>query len=162
FSMEDLVASRRPGFRLPDGLADRLTFLQTPSDLCAHLLARRHGLERPPILHVSACAAGTDAIGAAFRAVATGHADFMLPGATVHAEIAGYGNSFDAHGISEPHPEAKGAVAAMSRALADAGLEPGAIDAVSAHGTSTPKNDPVETLALRRLLGERARSVPVF
>ena len=83
-------------------------------------------------------------------------------GASIHAEILGYGTSFDAHGISEPHPEGRGALAAMSRALADAGLSPDDIDVVSAHGTSTPKNDVVETLALRRLLGSRAPKVPVF
>src|SRR5262249_2697966 len=77
------------------------------------------------------------------------------------AEVAGYGCSFDACGISEPHPEGRGAHQAMSRALAEAEIGPEAIDAVNAHGTSTPKNDPVETLALKRLLGPRAHEVPV-
>ena len=84
-----------------------------------------------------------------------------LRGATIHAEIVGYGNSFDAHGISEPHPEGRGAWQAMSRALRDAELTPDAIDCVNAHGSSTPKNDVMETLALKRLLGERAARVPV-
>jgi 3-oxoacyl-[acyl-carrier-protein] synthase II len=83
-------------------------------------------------------------------------------GATIHAEIAGFGNSFDAHGISEPHPEGRGAHQAMTRALADAGIGPKRIDAVNAHGSSTPKNDVMETLALKRLLGERAKRVPVI
>jgi 3-oxoacyl-[acyl-carrier-protein] synthase II len=82
-------------------------------------------------------------------------------GAFIHAEISGYGCSFDAHGISEPHPEGRGAYQAMSRALHDAGLTPESIDAVNAHGTSTSKNDPVETLAIRRLFGEKAKEIPV-
>jgi 3-oxoacyl-[acyl-carrier-protein] synthase II len=82
-------------------------------------------------------------------------------GARVRAEIVGYGNSFDAHGISEPHPEARGAYQAMAAALAEAAVSPEQIDAVNAHGTSTPKNDVVETAALKRLLGERARRVPI-
>ena len=51
---------------------------------------------------------------------------------------------------------------AMSRALADARLVASDIDAVNAHGTATPKNDPVETLALKRLLGDRAPKVPIM
>jgi 3-oxoacyl-[acyl-carrier-protein] synthase II len=82
-------------------------------------------------------------------------------GATPLAEVLGYGCSFDAHGISEPHPEGRGAFDAMARALEDARLSPADVDVVNAHGTGTPKNDPVETLALKRLLGERARRVPV-
>jgi 3-oxoacyl-[acyl-carrier-protein] synthase II len=82
-------------------------------------------------------------------------------GATIFAEVAGYGNSFDAWGISEPHPEGRGAYQSMARALADARIGPEEIDCINAHGTSTWKNDPVETLAIKRLLGERARNVPV-
>jgi 3-oxoacyl-[acyl-carrier-protein] synthase II len=223
FAMEDLVRSKRPGFALPQALPDRLGFMQTPSDLCVHLMAREYGLGKPPLVHVSACAAGTDAIGSAYRLIATGRRRFMLAGgtdsmlnplgvagfcaltatttrneeptrasrpfdrtrdgfvmgegagvlvlerlddalargATIHAEIAGYGNSFDAHGISEPHPEGRGAFQAMRRALDDAGIGPERIDSINAHGTGTPKNDPAETLALKRLLGERAYRVPV-
>ena len=84
--------------------------------------------------------------------------DAMARGATILAEIRGYGSSLDAHGISEPHPEGRGAEQAMRRAIDDAGIAPDAIDAVNAHGTGTPKNDPAETLALKRLLGERAHA----
>ena len=82
-------------------------------------------------------------------------------GATLHAEVCGYGSSFDAHAISEPHPEGRGAFLAMSRALEDGGIDPAEVDCVNAHGTSTPKNDIVETLALKRLLGDRAQRVPI-
>src|SRR5436190_19170270 len=87
--------------------------------------------------------------------------DAVKRGAHIHAEICGYGNSFDAHGISEPHPDGRGALQAMQRALADAQIEPSEIDCINAHGTSTPKNDPVETLAIKRLFGPRAYEVPI-
>lgn len=223
FSMEHLARWHRGARELPTTLPDRLTYLQTPADLALPLLAIRHGLGRPPLMHVSACAAGSDALGAAMHMVRSGRRRWMLAGgsdsmvnplglagfcrlqalstrndapeaasrpfdegrdgfvlgegagilvlereedarargAVPLAEIAGYGASFDAHGISEPHPEGRGAWQAMSRALADACIAPADVDAVNAHGTSTPKNDPVETLALKRLLGDRAREVPV-
>ena len=222
FSLEDMFAYRG-GRPIPEGLAERLNFIQSPSDLCVPLISERFGLTAPPLTHVSACAAGTDAVGSAYRLIASGRRDWVLAGgtdsminplgvggfckiqamttrndeparacrpfdrardgfilgegagalvlepleaavergATIHAEVAGYGNSFDAHGISEPHPEGRGAYDAMSRALEDAGIRPDEVDCVNAHGTSTPKNDPVETLAIKRLLGGRAAQVPV-
>ena len=80
FSMEDMVLFRRPGFALPATLAGRLTFLQTPSDLCVHLIAKRYEVQTPPVTHVSACAAGTDAIGTAFRMIRAGRRDWMFAG----------------------------------------------------------------------------------
>jgi 3-oxoacyl-[acyl-carrier-protein] synthase II len=82
-------------------------------------------------------------------------------GATIFAEIAGYGNSFDAWGISEPHPEGRGAYQAMERAIKDAGVTVQEIDCINAHGTSTVKNDPAETAAIKTLFGERAYTIPV-
>ncbi|MFL5896599.1 MAG: beta-ketoacyl-[acyl-carrier-protein] synthase family protein [Thermoleophilaceae bacterium] len=82
-------------------------------------------------------------------------------GATVLAEIAGYGATSDAHHLTAPHPEGAGAERAIRLALADAGVEAGDVDYVNAHGTSTPLNDRTETLALKRALGERASDVPV-
>ncbi len=82
-------------------------------------------------------------------------------GATVYAELAGYGASADAFHITQPEPEGTGAVLAMEAALADAG-EPGeAVDYVNAHGTSTPLNDASETRALKKVLGDHAYEVPV-
>ena len=222
FSMDDLAAKRR-GRPVPEPIAERAVYLQTPSDLCVSMLADRFELRAPPLTHVSACAAGTDAIGSAFRMIASGRRRWMMAGgadsminplgvagfcsigatstanddpprasrpfdlrrsgfvlgegagvlilerledarmrgAEVHAEIRGYGASFDAHGISEPHPAGRGAFQAMSRALAEAQVDPDQIDCINAHGTATPKNDPVETLAIKRLFGRRAYDIPV-
>ena len=71
------------------------------------------------------------------------------------------GTPRDAFRITEVHPEGAGALRAMQRALADAGMAPADVEYVNAHGTSTAINDPVETAAIRRLLGERAGEVPV-
>ena len=223
FRMEDLVAHDAPGFQMPEDRKERLSFMQTPSDLALSIVSHRLGLTRPPVAHVSACAAGTDALGHAMRMVRRGSWDFALAGGTdsmvnplgvagfctlqatstrneepakasrpfdrtrdgfvmgegagvlvlermdralsrgaeILGELRGYGSSLDAHGISEPHPEGRGAAAAMSRALLDAGLSPEEIDAINAHGTSTPKNDPVETLAIKSVFGARARTIPV-
>jgi len=82
-------------------------------------------------------------------------------GANVLGELLGYGESADAYRITDVHPEGAGAVLAMQRALSDAGLSPDAVEYVNAHGTSTPTNDPAETLAIKQVLGPRAKSVPV-
>jgi 3-oxoacyl-(acyl-carrier-protein) synthase len=66
FSMDDAIA-KQAGAELPIERRERLTFLQTPSDLCVSVLAARFALTAPPATHVSACAAGTDAIGSAAR-----------------------------------------------------------------------------------------------
>jgi 3-oxoacyl-[acyl-carrier-protein] synthase II len=85
----------------------------------------------------------------------------LARGAQPLGELVGYGSSLDAHGISEPHPEGRGAAQAMARALADANLEATAISAINAHGTATPKNDPLETLAIHRVFGQHARNIPI-
>jgi 3-oxoacyl-[acyl-carrier-protein] synthase II len=83
-------------------------------------------------------------------------------GATILAELAGYGSTADAHHLTAPDPEGGPAAQAISLALADAGLAPAEIDYVNAHGTSTPLNDPAETAALKRALGEaQAKQIPV-
>jgi len=82
-------------------------------------------------------------------------------GATIYAELAGYGASADAYHLTAPEPEAKGAVRAMRAALADAQLPPEAIQLVNAHGTSTPLNDVVETGAIKTVFGDHARKLAV-
>jgi 3-oxoacyl-[acyl-carrier-protein] synthase II len=75
-------------------------------------------------------------------------------GGRVHARLAGYGMTTDAHHVTAPHPEGEGMIHAMEQALADAGLPPSAVGYVNAHGTGTPQNDRAEALALRRVFGE--------
>lgn len=82
-------------------------------------------------------------------------------GATVLAELAGFGASSDAHHPTAPHPEGRGAAEAVRACLDDAGVEPRAVDHINAHGTGTPAGDAVELLALEAALGEHARSTPI-
>jgi 3-oxoacyl-[acyl-carrier-protein] synthase II len=82
-------------------------------------------------------------------------------GAHILAEVAGYGATADAHHVTQPHPEGAGAVAAMRAALADAGETPEAVGYVNAHGTSTPLNDAIETLAIHTVFAPAAASLAV-
>lgn len=75
-------------------------------------------------------------------------------GANIIAEVAGYGYTCDAHHITAPDPNGKGAIASMREAIADAGLEPSDIDYVNAHGTSTPLNEVVESMAINEIFGK--------
>jgi 3-oxoacyl-[acyl-carrier-protein] synthase II len=77
------------------------------------------------------------------------------------AVLAGAGSSCDAHHMTAPDPSGTGAAAALSAALADAGLAPGEIDFVNVHGTGTPLNDAAEWRALERVFGERAGEIPL-
>jgi 3-oxoacyl-[acyl-carrier-protein] synthase II len=82
-------------------------------------------------------------------------------GARILAEVVGYGTTCDAHHITAPSPGGVGGAEAMRLALADARLEPEAVDYVNAHGTSTQANDSNETAAIKSALGEHARRTPV-
>ncbi|MDQ3956509.1 MAG: beta-ketoacyl-ACP synthase II [Actinomycetota bacterium] len=81
--------------------------------------------------------------------------------APVLAELGGYGATSDAYHVTQPDPEGMGATTAMIAAMADAGIEPGDVDYVNAHGTSTPYNDRIETLTIKNALGNEAKRVPV-
>ena len=81
--------------------------------------------------------------------------------AQIIAEIAGFGMTCDAYHITAPDPEGEGAGRAMSLALSDAGLNPEDIGYVNAHGTSTKLNDKIETLSMKRALGNHAKKVMV-
>jgi 3-oxoacyl-[acyl-carrier-protein] synthase II len=82
-------------------------------------------------------------------------------GAKIYCELVGYGVSADAYHMTAPPEDGEGGFRAMRNALKDAGLESGAIDYINAHGTSTPLGDVAETVAVKRLLGERAKKVAV-
>ena len=207
--------------QLPHRLDGRL--LQTPLDTAAEILGDRFGFLGGRFTNCSACAAGAQSVGEAFRLLRRGDVDLALAGATdsmlnplglggfsllrvlsaendapqracrpfdasrkgtvlgegaaflvlerlddalsrgarCYAEVLGYGSSMDGYRVSDPEPSGQGAVRSMTAAMADAGLEPPQIDCVSAHGTGTPKNDVVETSAIKEVLGPRAYEVPV-
>jgi 3-oxoacyl-[acyl-carrier-protein] synthase II len=193
-----------------------------PNMAAAHISILHHAMG-PNNTIVTACAAGTQAVGEAFRLIARGDADVMLAGgcdsrldplllvaynamntvsrssrppaevsrpfdgerdgfvmgegaavlvleslqrarrrkATIYAEVTGYGTSFDAYGITRPEPEGKGAALAMRAALREAKVDPADVDYINAHGTSTRLNDLMETVAVKRVFGHRAPSIPM-
>ena len=82
-------------------------------------------------------------------------------GAPIYAEVAGFGTSNDAHHMTAPLPDGAQAARSIRMALDDAHVTPGEIGYVNAHGSSTPLNDPTETLAIKRVFGDRAYATPV-
>ena len=184
----------------------------------AGMLAIDYGIYGPSTTITTACAAGCDAIGYAFRMIRRGELDAALTGgaesiitsvavggfeqakatstseektprpfdknrdglivgegaavlvlesldharargATVLGEVIGYGQTTDAYHITAPAEGGEGAARAMRLALQDAGIEPGEIDYISAHGTGTDLNDKYETMAVKSALGEAAYDV---
>ena len=85
----------------------------------------------------------------------------LARGARIYAELAGYGETADAYHVTAPAPGGEGAARCMSAALATAGLGPGDIDYVNAHGTSTKSNDLAETQAIRSVFGDKADDVAI-
>lgn len=82
-------------------------------------------------------------------------------GATILAEMIGYGRTSDAFHITAPEPSGKGAARAMELAIRDAGLTPQDISYINAHGTSTKLNDKVETLAIKTIFKDHAKNIPI-
>jgi 3-oxoacyl-[acyl-carrier-protein] synthase II len=82
-------------------------------------------------------------------------------GAVIYAEVLGLGSSFDAYAVTKPDPEARGAIRAIRWALREARVDPQDVDYINAHGTSTRLNDLVETVAVKRVFGPAARTLPV-
>jgi len=187
------------------------------------LIAHRYGFEGPVMTVMTACAAGTQALGDAARWIRRGAADVVVAGgsdselypmglasfcllgalstrnddparasrpfdaardgfvigegagililedrehalkrgARIYAELAGFGSACDAYRVTDPHPLGRGAVLAMQRALADGAINPDRLQYINAHGTSTPANDRIETLAIKTVLGNAAKKVAV-
>lgn len=186
-------------------------------------ISMRIGCKGPNLSQTTACAAGTHAVGEAFRHIAYGDCDAAITGgtesvicplavggfsamkalstrnddpttasrpfdrdrdgfvisegagmmvleelesakrrgATIYAEIIGYGQSSDAYHIAAPPEDGEGAARCMAAALRDAGLNPEDIDYINAHGTSTPLNDKCETLAIKRVFGDHAHKLMI-
>ena len=82
-------------------------------------------------------------------------------GAKIYAELIGYGMSADAHHITAPAEDGDGAVRVMGLAIERGGIQPDEIDYINAHGTSTPYNDKLETLAIKKKFGSHARKVSI-
>ncbi|MEO6778633.1 MAG: beta-ketoacyl-ACP synthase II [Gemmatimonadaceae bacterium] len=87
------------------------------------------------------------------------HGRAVARGARIYAEICGYGTSNDAHHMTAPRPDGSQAARAMRMALSDADITPSEVGYINAHGSSTPLNDPTETLAIRTVFGESAATV---
>ncbi|MCB9825976.1 MAG: beta-ketoacyl-[acyl-carrier-protein] synthase family protein [Planctomycetes bacterium] len=202
---------------------DRHQGLRRSPDTAPLLLARQIDARGPVLPIVSACAAGTQAIGEGLRLIRDDRADLVVVGGAepllyytyvvgfallgaltrryaspetasrpfdrkrsgfviaegagvlvlerldgakargreVLGEVLGYGDSADAFRITDPHPQGRGAFAAIRGAMRDAAVHAEDIGYVNAHGTSTAMNDPIESAALERALGEVAATVPV-
>ena len=81
-------------------------------------------------------------------------------GAKIYCELAGYGTTCDAYHLTSPSPDGEAAARAMEMALDEAGIKPGQVDYINAHGTGTPYNDLFETIAIKKVFG-KATNIPV-
>jgi 3-oxoacyl-[acyl-carrier-protein] synthase II len=211
------MCERGPG-RIPP-----MTVVKSLANFGAANIALNVGARGPCQCIVTACAAGTDAIGTGLRWIRDGHADVVFAGgseacitklgigafsmiqalstrndepekasrpfdkgrdgfvmaegagvlvledwdravargATIYCELAGFGTTCDAHHLTAPDPEGLGVARAMTLAIEDAGLKPEDIDYISAHGTSTPMNDPIETKAIKHAFGAHAYKLKI-
>jgi 3-oxoacyl-[acyl-carrier-protein] synthase II len=82
-------------------------------------------------------------------------------GARIYCELAGFGMTADAYHITAPSPDGEGAARCMQLALEDAHISPEEVDHINAHGTSTPLNDKVETIAIKKVFGDHAYKMPI-
>lgn len=82
-------------------------------------------------------------------------------GAHIYGEILGVSSTCDAYHITSPDPQGQQAERAIRLAIQDAGIQPQDVDYINAHGTSTPYNDKIETMVIKRVFGERAKEIPI-
>ena len=82
-------------------------------------------------------------------------------GARIYCEVAGYGLSCDAHHMTAAHPQGEGASRAITAAIKQSGIAPEDVDYISAHGTGTPTNDRLETIAVKKTFGDLAWKIPI-
>ena len=82
-------------------------------------------------------------------------------GAKIYAEVSGHGRTSEAYHPTDPHPEGLGYQQAMDRALRDARIHPEEVDYINAHGSATPKNDPIESFAIKKIFGAHARRLSI-
>ncbi len=85
----------------------------------------------------------------------------LARGATIYGEVIGYGMSGDAYHMTAPDPDGQGACLCMERAIKSAGINPGEVDYINAHGTSTEFNDKIETMAIKKVFGDHAYKLAV-
>jgi 3-oxoacyl-[acyl-carrier-protein] synthase II len=205
-----------------DGQLFPLWLLKYLPNMAAAHISMAFNCQGPNNTVVTACVAGTQAVGEAFRLVARGDADVMLCGgadsridplmllaytslgtlsrrenlppeersrpfdrlrdgfvisegaavlvleeyerakarnARIYAEVSGWGSTFDAYSVTKPEPEGRGGARAIQSALTEAEVDYREIGYINAHGTSTRLNDAMETAAVKRVFGERAREV---
>jgi 3-oxoacyl-[acyl-carrier-protein] synthase II len=200
-----------------------LNFLRRKPDVVSAIISILFNCKGPNLSIVSACAAGSQAIGEAYRIIQDKKADVMIAGGCdttlnfigfigfvlikalceryqspqkasrpfdrkrngfvmsegagtlileeleharsrgvpILGEILGYGSSADAYRITDTHPKGLGAILAMRGALTEAGLSPEDVEYINAHGTSTVQNDLTETVSIKEVFGEKAKSIPV-
>ena len=81
--------------------------------------------------------------------------------AQIYAEVVGYGSTSDAYRLTDMDPEGKGAARAIEMAMRKAGITPEDVDYINAHGTATAVNDAIETLVIKKVMGERAYKIPI-
>ena len=81
--------------------------------------------------------------------------------AKIYAELVGYGNTSDAYHITQPAPDGEGAARAIEQAINDAGIKYDMVDYINAHGTSTPLNDKLETMAIKKVFKEHSYKITI-
>ena len=87
--------------------------------------------------------------------------DIHERGGSILVHVAGWGESSDGHHLTQPHPEGRGAIAAIEAALESAGIQPDDIDMIAAHATATPNNDLAESIAYRGVFGDAISTKPI-